>query len=197
MNPWYLALAAALKLYGIKRQSQHNKDLRNRRGKAVRASREQNKALVRESLDKSAEHREQFDPTVVAKGRRTEADRLAALLSKLPMEEYSVANPTRSNQHPIIAGARNRENKKALAEIMKHSGTVANLSSLTGAFNTAKQGVSRQNLRFDIGKNAREQQALAQMLKYKLHELSDPYSEEADISGKLGDLALLSQLYSP
>mgnify|MGYP003151733490 FL=1 len=196
MNPWVLALAAALKLYGVHRQDQHNKDLRRRRGKAISASREQNKKLVKESLDKSAKHREQYDPKVVARAKMTEADRLSTMLSKLPIKEYSVADPTRSGGHPMIAGARNRENKKALAEIVKHSGTVGDLTALTGAFNTGKQAVSRQNLGFDLGQNAREQQALAQILRYKLHGLSDPYSQEADISDKAGTLALLSQLYS-
>ena len=76
MNPYWLAFAAALKLYGTYRQDRHNKNLQRQRTDAVAASRAQSAKLLEEALAKAKAGREPFTKEAVAKTRNLTSNRL-------------------------------------------------------------------------------------------------------------------------
>ena len=191
MNPYWLAFAAALKLYSTYRQDRHNKDLQRQRTDAVAASRQQSAKLLEEALAKAKAGREPFTKEAVAKTRNLKSNRLGELLSKIPREEYAVGDPTLTNRPSIVKRGSTAADARALQGIESYGRNLGDLTAATGAFNTTKQQLTSQDTNYAIKEKARRQRVLAALLASKLQGLQNTYSKEADIADKAGSLAAI------
>ena len=191
MNPYWLAFAAALKLYSTYRQDRHNKDLQRQRTDAVAASRQQSARLLEEALAKAKAGREPFTKEAVAKTRNLKSNRLGELLSKIPREEYAVVDPTLTNRPSIVKRGSTAADARALQGIESYGRNLGDLTAATGAFNTTKQQLTSQDTNYAIKEKARRQRVLAALLASKLQGLQNTYSTEADVADKAGSLAAI------
>ncbi len=191
MNPYWLAFAAALKLYSTYRQDRHNKDLQRQRTNAVAASRQQSARLLEEALAKAKAGREPFTKEAVAKTRNLKSNRLGELLSKIPREEYAVGDPTLTNRPSIVKRGSTAADARALRDVEGYGRNLGDLTAATGAFNTTKQQLTSQDTNYAIKEKARRQRVLAALLASKLQGLQNTYSKEADIADKAGSLAAI------
>ena len=191
MNPYWLAFAAALKLYSTYRQDRHNKDLQRQRTDAVAASRQQSARLLEEALAKAKAGREPFTKEAVAKTRNLKSNRLGELLSRIPREEYAVVDPTLTNRPSIVKRGSTAADARALQGIESYGRNLGDLTAATGAFNTTKQQLTSQDTNYAIKEKARRQRVLAALLASKLQGLQNTYSTEADVADKAGSLAAI------
>ena len=191
MNPYWLAFAAALKLYSTYRQDRHNKDLQRQRTDAVAASRQQSARLLEEALAKAKAGREPFTKEAVAKTRNLKSNRLGELLSKIPREEYAVVDPTLTNRPSIVKRGSTAADARALQGIESYGRNLGDLTAATGAFNTTKQQLTSQDTNYAIKEKARRQRVLAALLASKLQGLQNTYSTEAHLADKAGSLAAI------
>lgn len=191
MSPYWLAFAAALKLYSTYRQDRHSKDLQRQRTDAVRASRAQSARILEESLKKAKQGREPFTKESVAKTRKLKSRRLGEMLSQIPREEYAVTDPTLTNRPSIVARGSTAADARALQGIESYGRNLGDLTAETGAFNTTKQQLAGMESRYEISEKAREQRVIAALLANKLAGLQKTYSTESDLADKAGTLAAI------
>lgn len=191
MNPYWLAFAAALKLYSVHAQNQKVQQLKRQRTDAVRRSREESANILEESLKKAREGRKVLTPESIAKTQNLKSKRLGEVLSKVPTAEYAVADPTLTEKPPIIAGATKAADARALRGIQGYGRNLGDLTAALGSMDTAKQQLARQDTNYALNEKARQQRVLAALLARKLAGLQDTYSVKADTADKAASLAAI------
>jgi len=189
MPAWaYIAAAIVAKLYGTKKQKDRYGDIKRGRSNAYRAAQNRKDKLTDEALAKAKETRAKFTRKAVDKATGDEATELTAAFSAMPRREFAAPKPIRHGEPSVITNARNTADAGALKSINRYAQDSAGLQALTGAFSSPDQQNTAMMNRFDIAGLSREQSELMEILGLKMGEISDPYSQEADMANKLGDI---------
>jgi hypothetical protein len=191
MEPITMALLAAAigaKLYGTKKQTDRNKDIERGRRRAYAAAQERKNVLTDEALAKAKATRQKFTRKAVDEATGNEAAELTAAFSKMPQREFAAPQPIRHGEPSVITNARNTADAGALKSINRYAQDSAGLQALTGAFNSSDQQNTALTNRAAIAGLSREQRELMEILGLKMNEISDPYSEPADMANKFGDV---------
>jgi hypothetical protein len=189
MPAWaWIAAAIAAKMYGTKKQTDRNKDIKRGRSNAYRAAQARKDKLTDDALAKAKDTRSKFTRKAVDEATGNEAAELTAAFSQMPRREFAAPKPIRHGEPSVITSARNTADAGALKSINRYAQDSAGLQALTGAFNSPEQQNTAMMNRFDISGLSREQRELMNILGLKMGEISDPYSQEADMANKLGDI---------
>ena len=184
----YALLAAlAAKGYGTWRQNKHSQRINDQRNAAIRASRQRARMLAEDAFKANRKSLEPMDVENVADARTAEESRLGELLSATPRKEFAVANPTRIGEPNVITSARATTKDKALGDILRYAGDLGNLSAATGIASTPEQQHAAIMGRADVRESALQGREEAERLRLLLAGL-DPYSQEAHMADKVGDL---------
>ena len=185
--PWILAAIAA-KWYGTKKQKDRHEDIKRGRRNAYASAQARKNLLTDEALAKAKATRQKFTRKAVDEATGNEAAELTAAFSQMPRSEFAAPQPIRHGEPSVITNARNTADAGALKSINRYAQDSAGLQALTGAFNSPEQQNTAMMNRFDISGLSREQRELMNILGLKMGEISDPYSQEADMANKLGDI---------
>jgi hypothetical protein len=189
MPAWaWIAAAIAAKMYGTKKQTDRHKDIKRGRSNAYRAAQNRKNLLTDEALAKAKETRAKFTRKAVDEATGDEAAELTTAFSQMPRREFAAPQPIRHGEPSVITNARNTADASALKSINRYAQDSAGLQALTGAFSSPDQQNTAMMNRFDIAGLSREQRELMEILGLKMGEISDPYSQEADMANKLGDI---------
>ena len=189
MPAWaWIAAAIAAKVYGTKKQTDRNKDIKRGRSNAYRAAQKRKNLLTDEALAKAKETRAKFTRSAVDKATGEEAAELTTAFSQMPRREFAAPQPIRHGEPSVITNARNTADASALKSINRYAQDSAGLQALTGAFSSPDQQNTAMMNRFNIAGLSSEQRELMNILGLKMGEISDPYSQEADMANKLGDI---------
>jgi len=191
MEPITMALLAAAigaKLYGTKKQKDRYKDIKRGRSNAYRVAQEGKDKLTKEALAKAKETRQKFTRKAVDEATGNEAAELTTAFSQMPRSEFAAQQPIRHGEPSVITTAQNTADAGALNRINRYAKDSAGLQALTGAFNSSEQQNTALMNRAAISGLSREQRELMNILGLKMGEISDPYSEPADMANKFGDV---------
>jgi hypothetical protein len=191
MEPITMALLAAAigsKLYGTKKQTDRNKDITRDRRRAYAAAQERKNALTDEALRKARATRQKFTRKAVDESTGTEAAELTTAFSQMPSSEFAAPQTIRHGEPSVITTAQNTADAGALNRINRYAKDSAGLQALTGAFNSSEQQNAALTNRAAIAGLSREQRELMERLGLKMNEISDPYSQDADMANKFGDV---------
>ena len=185
--PWIIAAIAA-KWYGTKKQKDRHEDIKRGRSNAYRAAQARKDKLTDDALAKAKDTRSKFTRKAVDKPTGDEAAELTTAFSQMPRREFAAPKPIRHAEPSVITSGRNTADAGALKSINRYAQDTAGLQALTGAFSSPEQQNTAMMNRFDISGLSREQRELMNILGLKMGEISDPYSQEADMANKLGDI---------
>ena len=195
MDPVTAALLAAAigsKMYGIKEQKEAFGDVRRKRNAAYKRAADKKKILTDKALENAKKTRSKFAKETVDDAVEANTAELTEEFSQLPNTEFAATTPA-GNDPRIITTAANAANSKALGDINRYAADSANMTALTSAFSSPEQQAAALMNRSKIMEQARQQQALAQILGLEMGELS-PYSENAEIAKGLGDILLTASM---
>jgi len=185
--PWILAAMAA-KMYGTKKQKDRHEDIKRGRRNAYKSAQDRKNLLTDEALKKAKATRQKFTRKAVDEATGNEAAELTTAFSQMPQREFAAPQPIRHGEPSVITNARNTADAGALKSINRYAQDSAGLQALTGAFNSSDQQNTAMTNRAAIAGLSREQRELMEILGLKMNEISDPYSQEADMANNLGDI---------
>ena len=191
--PW-IAAAMGAKLYGTKKQNDRNQDIKRDRSRAYAAAQDRKNKLTDEALAKAKATRSKFTRKAVDESTGDDAAELTAAFSQMPRNEFAAPQPIRHGEPSVITNARNTADAGALKSINRYAQDSAGLQALTGAFNSSDQQNTAMTNRASIAGLSREQRELMEILGLKMGEISDPYSQEADIANNLGDVLSMAAM---
>jgi len=183
-----LVAAIGAKLYGTKKQTDRNKDIKRGRRRAYAAAQERKNVLTDEALAKAKATRQKFTRKAVDEETGNEAAELTTAFSQMPRSEFAAQQPIRHGEPSVITNARNTADAGALKSINRYAKDSAGLQALTGAFNSSDQQNTALTNRAAIAGLSREQRELMEILGLKMNEISDPYSQEANMANELGSI---------
>jgi hypothetical protein len=183
-----LVAAIGAKLYGTKKQTDRNKDIKRGRRRAYAAAQERKNVLTDEALAKAKATRQKFTRKAVDEETGNEAAELTTAFSQMPQREFAAPQPIRHGEPSVITNARNTADAGALKSINRYAKDSAGLQALTGAFNSSDQQNTALTNRAAIAGLSREQRELMEILGLKMNEISDPYSQEANMANELGSI---------
>jgi len=185
--PWILAAIAA-KWYGTKKQKDRYADIRRGRSHAYNAAQRKKNKLTDEALAKAKETRAKFKRSAVDEATGDEATQLTEAFSRMPRREFAAPKPIRHGEPSIITSAAGKADANALKSINRYAQDSAGLQALTGAFNSSEQQNTAMMNRAAIAEKARQQREIMEILGLKMGEISDPYSQEAQMANNVGDI---------
>ena len=185
--PWILAAVAA-KLYGTKKQSDRYSDIKRGRSQAFADAQERKDKLTTKSFADAKRISDTYKRSSVDKATGEEATELAEAFSKMPRRELTATTPVRRGEPSVITSASKAADAKTLKDIMDYARSAGGLTASSEAFSSPEQmNVATVN-RNALLEKARQQRKIAEILGLTFNEISDPYSQEAQMANNLGDV---------
>tara|TARA_Y100001951_G_C11276251_1_gene262143 strand:+ start:539 stop:1129 length:591 start_codon:yes stop_codon:yes gene_type:complete len=195
MPAWaWIAAAIAAKMYGTKKQADRYKEIKRDRSASYAAAQRKKDKLTEEAFAKAKETRAKFKRSAVDEATGNEAAELTEAFSQMPRREFAAPKPIRHGEPTVITNAQNTADTNALSRINRYAQDSAGLQALTGAFDSSEQQNTAMMNRAAIAEKARRQREIMNILGLRMGEISDPYSEEAQMAGGLGDVLMMGAM---